>query len=184
VAEVTAMRVEEQPATERAISAKWGLEAAKAHQAETEVGLQKSLADTEAALQKSLETLESKQSALVSERNTLELARKALESERKARSEADREVLMLRGQVMGMEEASARLHEQVAWQAEEFSVLENFRIGKYLFFFSSCWFFPLACFRACRPSFRAGRKGEVAGAGPGDDQGDFWPKCRGAGQVL
>ena len=74
-----------------------------------------SLADTEAALQKSLETLESEWSALVSERNALGLAQKALESERKARSEADREVLALQGWVMGTEEASARLHEQVAW---------------------------------------------------------------------
>ncbi|XP_066310959.1 uncharacterized protein [Miscanthus floridulus] len=39
---------------------------------------------------------------------------KALESERKARSEADQEVLTLRGQVMGMEEANAQLREQLA----------------------------------------------------------------------
>ena len=86
------------------------------------------------AFQKSLETLESEQSALVSERNTLELARKALESERKARSEVDREVLTLRGRVMGTEEANARLCAQ-ARQAEEFSVLENFRLGTYLCYF-------------------------------------------------
>ena len=73
-----------------------------------------SLADTEAALQKSLETLESERIALVSERSALESTRKARESERKARSEADREVLTLRGWVMGMEEASTRLREQVA----------------------------------------------------------------------
>ena len=77
--------------------AEQGLEVAKAYQAETEVALQKSLANTEAALQRSLETLET-------ERN-------ALESERKAWSEADQEVLVLRGQVMGTEEASARLRE-------------------------------------------------------------------------
>ena len=53
------VRVEEQHAAERATATERGLEAAKARQAETEVGLYKSLADTEAALQKSLETLES-----------------------------------------------------------------------------------------------------------------------------
>ena len=56
----------EQLMAERATVAERGLEAAKAHQAETEV-----------VLQKSLETLES-------ERNTLESERSALESERKA----------------------------------------------------------------------------------------------------
>ena len=50
------------------------------------------LAKTEAALQKSLETLE---------------------TERKARSEADREVLVLRGQVLRVEESNARLLEKV-----------------------------------------------------------------------
>ena len=105
-----------------------------------------SLVDTEAVLQKSLETLESERSALVSERNTLELARRALELERKAQSEADQEVLALRGRVMGTEEASARLREQVARQAEEFSTLENFCLGTYLLCFLSCWFLPLACF--------------------------------------
>ena len=51
---------------------------------------------------------------MVLERNALELARKALESEQKARSEAEREVLVLWGRVMGTEEASAQLHERVA----------------------------------------------------------------------
>ena len=51
---------------------------------------------------------------MVSERNALESARKAMESERKAQSKADQEVLALRGRVMGTEEASARLREQVA----------------------------------------------------------------------
>ena len=50
------------------------------------------LAATEAALQKSLE---------------------ALETERKAQSEADQEVLVLRGQVLGVEESNARLLEKV-----------------------------------------------------------------------
>ena len=89
---------------ERATTVERGLEVAKARQEETKAELRKSLADTEAALQKSLETLES-------ERNALESARKALESEQKARSEADQEVLVLWGQVMGTEEVNARLHE-------------------------------------------------------------------------
>ena len=41
------------------------------------------------------------------ERNALESARKALESEQKSWSEADQEVLVLWGRVMGMEEVSA-----------------------------------------------------------------------------
>ena len=51
-----------------------------------------------------------------------------------------------RGRVMGTEEVSARLHEHVARQAEEFSTLENFHVGTYLFYFSSCWFLPSAYF--------------------------------------
>ena len=82
----------------------------------------------------------------MSERNALELARKALESERNARSGADREVLALRGRVMGTVDASARLREQVARQVEDLSTLENFRVGMYLFYFSSCWFLPSAYF--------------------------------------
>ena len=49
----------------------------------------------------------------MSERNALELAQKAQGSERKAWLEANQEVLVLRGQVMGTEEASARLRQQV-----------------------------------------------------------------------
>jgi len=89
VAEVAVVRAEEQRAAERVTTAEQGLEAVKARQVETEVGLQKSLADTEAVLQKSLETLELEQNALKLEQNALESARKALESEQKARSEAD-----------------------------------------------------------------------------------------------
>ena len=55
-------------------------------------------------------------------------------------------MLTLQGQVMGMKEVSAQLHEQVARQAEEFSTLENFHVDMYLFYFLSCWFLPLACF--------------------------------------
>ena len=106
---------------ERAIAAELGLESAKVFQVETEVALWKSLADTEAALQGTLETLEK-------ERN-------ALESERKARSEANQEVLALRGQVMGTKEANAPLHEQVTWQAEGLSILKTTHLSKYLFCF-------------------------------------------------
>ena len=50
------------------------------------------LAETEAMLQKSLD---------------------ALETEQKARSEVDREVIVLWGQVLGVEESNARLLEKV-----------------------------------------------------------------------
>ena len=106
-AEATVARVEGQHAAERATTAEQGLEAAKAHQAETEAGLQTSLANTEVALRKSLAALEL-------ERATLESAQKALGAEQRAWSEADKEVLALQGQVMGMEDANARLREQVA----------------------------------------------------------------------
>ena len=55
-------------------------------------------------------------------------------------------MLALRDRVMGTEEANARQHEKVAQQAEGLSALENFRLGTYLFYFSSCSFLPLACF--------------------------------------
>ena len=95
--------VEGQRAAERATTAEQGLEAAKVRQEETEAGLRMSLANTEAALQEALAALEP-------ERAALERAQKALEAEQRARSEADQEVLALRSQVMGMEDASARLH--------------------------------------------------------------------------
>ena len=41
---------------------------------------------------------------------------------------------------MGTEDASAWLREQVAWQAEDLSTLENFHVGTYLFCFSLCFF--------------------------------------------
>ena len=49
--------------------------------------------------------------ALQSILETLEVEQKALELERKAWSEVDQEVLMLRGRVLGTEEANARLCE-------------------------------------------------------------------------
>ena len=111
------MRATEVLAVERATSVEWGLDVAKAH---------------EVALQGALETLEMEQNAL--------------ESERKAQSEADQEVLALWGRVMGTEEANARLCEQVTQQEEGLSILENTRLGTYLFYFLACWFLPLACF--------------------------------------
>ena len=66
-----------------------------------------SLANIEVALQEALAALEP-------ERAALESAQKALEVEQRARSKVDQEVLVLRGQVMGAEDASARLREQVA----------------------------------------------------------------------
>ena len=47
-------------------------------------------------------------------------------------------MLALWGRVMGTEEASARLREQVARQAGELSILENFHVGTYLFCFLLC----------------------------------------------
>ena len=89
-AEETVAWVEGQHAAERVTTTERGLEAAKAHQAETEAELWTSLAETEVALQKSLETHELERSVLASEWT-------ALEAERKARSEVDWEVLVLRG---------------------------------------------------------------------------------------
>ena len=93
MAEVAAARVEGQHAVERATAAVQGLKATKVHQEETEVGLRASLANTEAALQEALVALEAE--------------RATLEADQRARSEADQEVLTLRGQVMGTEDASA-----------------------------------------------------------------------------
>ena len=81
VAKGTTARAKGQRAVEWGTAAERGLEAAKAHQAETEAGLRTSLAETEVALQESLVALESEQSALVSDQSALELARKALELE-------------------------------------------------------------------------------------------------------
>ena len=47
---------------------------------------------------------------------------------------------------MGMDEVNAWLCTQVTRQVEEFYVLENFHVGTYLFYFSSCWFFSSAYF--------------------------------------
>ena len=72
----------------------------------------------------------------------LQSSLEALESERKARSDADQEVLALRGWVLGMEEANSWLREQVTQQEEGLSILENTRLGTYLFYFwLMYWFF-------------------------------------------
>jgi len=138
-AEAAAAQAEGQRAAERATAAEQGLKASKVRQEETEAGLPASQANTEAALQEALVALEPKRAAL-------ESAQKALEAEWRARSEADQEVLMLRGQVMGMEGASARLRKQVARQAEDLSTLEASRVGAYLFCFLVVLIFPSACF--------------------------------------
>ena len=108
-------------AAERATAAKWGLEAAKVRQAETE-----------AALQSTLETLEAEQ--------------KALESKQKAQSEAEQEVLALWGWVLGTEELNSQLCEQVTRQEEGLSILENTHLGTYPFYFWCLGFFSLARF--------------------------------------
>ena len=138
-AEAAVARAKGQRAAERATVANQGLEAAKVRHEETKAGLRTSLAITEVALQESLVALEP-------ERAALERAQKALEAEQRARSEADREVLALRAQVMGKEDASARLREQVARQAEDLSTLEASRIGAYLFCFLVVLIFPSTCF--------------------------------------
>ena len=66
--------------------------------------------------------------------------------ERKAQSEADQEVLALWGRVLGTEEANARLCKQVTRQEEGLSILENTRLGMYLFrLWSMSQFFPFPC---------------------------------------
>jgi len=70
------------------------------------------LAETKVALQKSLDALEMKQ---------------------KVQSEVDREVLALRGQVLGVEESNARLLKRVTQQEEGLSIIESACLGTYLF---------------------------------------------------
>ena len=77
---------------------------------------------------------------------TIETERTALESERKAQSKVDQELLALQGRVMGTEEANVRLREQVTQQEEGLSILENTRLGMYLFrLWLMSWFFPFPC---------------------------------------
>ena len=70
------------------------------------------LVETEAVLQKSLE---------------------ALEAEQKARSDAEQEVVALRGRMLGAEESNTRLLERVTSQEEGLSILEISYLHTYLF---------------------------------------------------
>ena len=71
------------------------------------------LAETEVARQKSLE---------------------ALEEERKAQSDAEQEVVVLRGQMLGVEESNTRLLKRVTRQEEGLSILKSAHLGTYLFY--------------------------------------------------
>ena len=142
-AEAAAARAEVQRVAERATAAEQGLEAEKVHHKEAEAGLWASLANTEVVLREALAALKPEQAAL-------ERAQKALKAEQRARSEVDQEVLALRGQVMGMEDASARLHEQVGRQAEDFSPLRPLTLV-HTFLFSRGVDFPPSLFLSLSP---------------------------------
>ena len=71
------------------------------------------MAKTEVVLQKSLE---------------------ALKVERKAWSDAEQEVVVIRGQMLGAKESNARLLERVTRQEEGLSILESACLGTYLFY--------------------------------------------------
>ena len=73
--------------------------------------MQAHLAGTEVVLQKSLEDLEAK---------------------RKTWSDAELEVVALRGQMLGAEESNARLLERVTQQEEGITVLKNASLSMYL----------------------------------------------------
>ena len=57
----------------------------------------------------------------------------ALEAEQKARSDIEREVIALRGQMLGAEESNTQLLERVTSQGEGLSILESARLSTYLF---------------------------------------------------
>jgi len=99
--EATGARATEMCAVERVIAAEQKLDVAKAH-----------LAETEAALRKSLE---------------------ALEAERKVWSDVEREVVALRGQMLGAEESNTWLLKRVTHQEEGLSILKSAHLGAYLF---------------------------------------------------
>ena len=65
----------------------------------------------------------------------LQCTLETLEMERKAWTEANQEVIVLRGWVLGTEELNARLLEQVTRQEEGQSILENNHLGTYPFCF-------------------------------------------------
>ena len=64
----------------------------------------------------------------------LQKSLEALEEEQKARSDAEQEVVALRGQMLGAEELNARLVEKVTRQEEGLSIFESARLGTYLFY--------------------------------------------------
>jgi len=64
---------------------------------------------------------------------------KFLEAERKARSDAEQEVVALRGQMLGAEGSNTRLLERVTQQEEGLSILESVCLGTYLF---CLWLMP------------------------------------------
>ena len=80
--------------------------------------------------------------------------------EQKARSEAQQEVVTLRGQLLGAEESNARLLEKVTQQEEGLSILESTRLGMYLFRLRLMpWFFTV-CFSVFATRF-IGFRGDV-----------------------
>ena len=64
---------------------------------------------------------------------TLRKSLEALEAERKARSDAEWEVIVLRGQMLRVEESNARLLERMTRQEKGLSILESTHLCTYLF---------------------------------------------------
>ena len=58
----------------------------------------------------------------------------AIEAERKAKSDAEHEAVVLRGQMLGAEESNVQLLEKVTQQEEGLSILESAHLGTYLFY--------------------------------------------------
>jgi len=70
---------------------------------------------------------------LVEIKAALRKSLEALEEERKARSDAEREVITLRRQMLRAEESNTRLLERRTQQEEGLSILESTCLGTYLF---------------------------------------------------
>ena len=103
--------------------------------------------------------------------------------ERKARSEADREVRVLRGQVLGVEESNARLLKKVTQQEEGLSILKGTYLGMYLFhLWLMSWFF-LSLASELIVLFLELWKSWFSGAGARDSQGGDRSERGGASQV-
>ena len=104
--------------------------------------------------------------------------------ERKARSEANREVLTLRCQVLGVEEWNARLLEKVTQQEEWLSILEGTHLGMYLFcLWLMSWFFPSFVSYLVILFSRIGQKNWFSRSGARDSQGGDRSESGGPGQV-